>query len=104
MVALMASPNDPADLPIYDLQQRVREALGSSGHSRLALCAPTGSGKSTQIPQMLLADGLDEGEIVVLQPRRIAARMLAMRVAAERGGSPGGEVGYQVRFESRRGP
>ncbi len=56
------------------------------------------------MPQMLLDSGLVEGEIVVLQPRRLAARMLAKRVAAERGGAPGGEVGYQIRFEHVAGP
>lgn len=66
----------------------------------MVLQAPTGSGKSTQIPQMLLDRGLlGGGEVVVLQPRRLPARMLASRVARERGGAPGGEVGYQIRLD-----
>jgi ATP-dependent helicase HrpB len=66
--------------------------------------APTGSGKSTQVPGILLDAGLAEtGRIVVLQPRRLAARMLARRVAAERGVPLGGEVGYQVRFDNASG-
>ena len=61
-----------------------------------------GAGKSTQIPQMLRSHGfLNTGEVVVLQPRRLAARMLARRVAEEFGCALGDEVGYQIRLESR---
>ena len=69
------------------------------------LVAPTGSGKTTQAPQLLYADGVvDPGKrIVVLQPRRVAARSVALRVAAEMGVAPGGLVGYQVRFDQRIG-
>ena len=91
----------PRDLPIYELESAVVATLHAAG--RLIVQAPTGSGKSTQIPQMLLRHGLlgDRGEIVVLQPRRLAARMLAKRVAEEVGTPLGGIVGYQVRLESR---
>ena len=91
----------PRDLPIYELESAVVAALRASG--RLIVQAPTGSGKSTQIPQMLLRHGLlgERGEIVVLQPRRLAARMLAKRVAEEVGTQLGGIVGYQIRLESR---
>jgi ATP-dependent helicase HrpB len=89
---------NPKTLPIYELRDELIAALKTD--SRLIIEAPTGSGKSTQVPQMLLDSGLCGGEIVVLQPRRIAARMLARRVAHERGSETGGEVGYQVRFES----
>ncbi|MEO6873164.1 MAG: ATP-dependent RNA helicase [Chthoniobacterales bacterium] len=88
----------PRDLPIYELEREIVSSLGEN--PRLILQAPTGSGKSTQVPQILL-DGnlLGTGEVVVLQPRRLAARLLAKRVAQERGGSLGEEVGYQIRFE-----
>jgi ATP-dependent helicase HrpB len=87
------------DLPIYELESAIVSALQKQ--PRLILQAPTGSGKSTQVPQMLLDHGLlARGEVVILQPRRIAARMLAMRVAGERNSRLGDEVGYQIRFEN----
>jgi ATP-dependent helicase HrpB len=90
----------PRELPIYELEATVISTLRSQG--RLIVQAPTGSGKSTQIPQMLLRHGfLDGGEVVVLQPRRLAARLLAKRVAEEVGTSLGDIVGYQIRLESR---
>ncbi len=92
----------PDRLPIFELRGELRSALKEG--NRVIVRAPTGSGKSTQIPQMLLDDGLaGDGEVVVMQPRRLAARMLAARVARERGVALGGEVGYQVRFDARVG-
>ena len=98
---------NPRALPIYELESAVVASLRTQG--RLIVQAPTGSGKSTQIPQMLLRHGvLDalggravKGEVVVLQPRRLAARMLANRVAEEVGTNLGDVVGYQIRLESR---
>lgn len=64
--------------------------------------APPGSGKTTRVPPALLDAGLaGDGRVVVLQPRRVAARLAARRIAEERGGRVGEEVGYRVRFEDR---
>ena len=87
-------------LPIFDLKTDLVAALKKS-NTRVVIEAPTGSGKSTQVPQILVDSGIcGEGEIIVLQPRRIAARMLAKRVSLERGRELGDEIGFQVRFES----
>jgi ATP-dependent helicase HrpB len=86
-------------LPIYDLDEEIVSALRCG--NRLILQAPTGSGKSTQVPQILLDGGiLGGGRCVILQPRRLAARMLATRVASERSVRLGGEVGYQIRLDN----
>ncbi|HRE82504.1 MAG TPA: ATP-dependent helicase HrpB [Opitutaceae bacterium] len=89
------------NLPIYELERPLVASLRAQG--RLILQAPTGSGKSTQLPQILLEHGLagERGEIVVLQPRRLATRMLARRVAEEVGSPLGEIVGYQIRLEAR---
>ena len=90
---------NPKELPIYELYSLLAAALETQ--NRMVIEAPTGSGKSTQVPQMVLDCGAaGPGEVVVLQPRRLAARLLAKRVAFERGEPLGGEVGYQVRMES----
>jgi ATP-dependent helicase HrpB len=87
------------DLPIFELEHRLISEL--KARSRLIIQAPTGSGKSTQVPQILLDHGLlGSGQVVVLQPRRLATRLLAARVASERNVRLGDEVGYQVRFEN----
>ena len=86
-------------LPIYEIEREIISRLKND--RRLILSAPTGSGKSTQVPQMLLKHGLlGDGQVVVLQPRRLATRLLAKRVASELGVKLGEEVGYQIRFEN----
>ena len=92
-----------ADLPIFELEEKIIAALRSQ--PRLILQAPTGSGKSTQVPQILLDHGLlGQQQVVILQPRRLATRLLASRVATERNGRLGDEVGYQIRFENVTSP
>ena len=93
----------PDRLPIYEIEAAI--VAGVREQSRVILSAPTGSGKSTQVPQMLLDHGLlGAGQVVVLQPRRLATRLLAARVAWERKVELGREVGYQIRFENVTGP
>ncbi len=88
-----------SDLPIFDLEAEIVAAFRDQ--ARLVLQAPTGSGKSTQVPQILLDHGLlGDGQVVILQPRRLATRLLAARVASERKVRLGHEVGYQIRFEN----
>ncbi len=83
------------DLPIFEIEQPLLETLTTQ--KRLVLTAPTGSGKSTQVPQMLLDGGLLRGgQVTVLQPRRLPTRMLAAWVA-QRGEAAG------PLFLSRRG-
>jgi ATP-dependent helicase HrpB len=89
-------------LPILQKAEHILRAAENS--RRLIISSPPGSGKSTKVPQLLLDSGLFKGRIAVLQPRRLAARMLADRVAKERGGVTGAEVGYRVRFEDKTGP
>ncbi|MFZ9880522.1 MAG: ATP-dependent helicase HrpB [Phycisphaerales bacterium] len=91
----------PEDLPIQRAREEIRASVRAA--NRLVVVAATGSGKSTQLPKFLL--DLDEvrGDIVVLEPRRLAARMLATRVAAELGGEVGGLVGYETRHDRRVG-
>jgi ATP-dependent helicase HrpB len=103
---MLPEPNIPShgknirrtDLPIEDLRDPIISSLIQG--NRLIVEAPTGSGKSTQIPQMLLDAGiLGSGRAIILQPRRLAARMLAARVAQERQGRVGDEVGYRIRLD-----
>jgi len=93
-------PMAEMSLPIWKVAPEIVSALTKG--TRLVLVAPTGSGKTTQVPQMLFDAGLaGSKQIVVLQPRRVAARTVAMRVAWERKVKLGEEVGYQVRFDDQ---
>ena len=96
--------NTRATLPVYT---KAIDLLAHIDSHDVTICmAATGSGKTTQIPQIILDDWIEKGKgskcnIVCTQPRRIAAISVAQRVAAERGEIAGrGAVGYQVRFET----
>lgn len=84
-------------LPILERRAEIEAALAT--HRVIVLCGETGSGKTTQLPQICLEMGLaDRGIIGHTQPRRLAARAVAARIAQERGVRLGGLVGYKVRF------
>jgi ATP-dependent helicase HrpB len=91
------------DLPALETLPALREALGGGGSAVLA--APPGSGKTTLIPLALLDEPWLAGRrILVLEPRRLAARAAARRMAQLLDEAVGETVGYQVRFERRTGP
>jgi ATP-dependent helicase HrpB len=92
-------PRQIVKLPVDDLLPSIREALDRS--SNLVIEAPPGAGKTTRVPPALL--DLVRGQVLVLEPRRLAARLAARRVAHELGEKPGETVGYQVRFEEVAG-
>ncbi len=85
-------------LPIDEVLGEVRDAIARAG--ACVLEAPPGAGKTTRVPPMLL--DLTKRDVIVLEPRRMAARMAARRVAEERGEKIGETVGYVVRFEEAR--
>ncbi len=90
-------------LPIDELLPGVVAALGRA--PSLVLEAAPGAGKTTRVPPAILDAGLvDDREIWVLEPRRLAARLAARRVADERGERPGDTIGFQIRFEEVAGP
>jgi len=90
-------------LPIDSVIPEILEALKHS--PSIVLQAPTGAGKTTRVPPALLDAGFAKsGQILLLEPRRLAARAAARRMAFERGVPLGEEVGYQVRFDQRCSP
>jgi ATP-dependent helicase HrpB len=96
----MTAPLLP-DLPVAGV---LAEAVAASRGGGVVVTAPPGSGKTMLVPAAVL-DDLDPGSrVVLLQPRRLAARAVAAQIARLRGASLGGEVGYRVRFDSCAGP
>lgn len=92
-------------LPIYKHRHQILFAL--ERYDVTVVVGETGSGKSTQIPQYLVLDGGWAGndfQVVITQPRRVAAQELAKRVAQEVGSPLGQDVGYKVRFDGAMGP
>ena len=85
-------------LPIDDVMPDVLDALKRTG--RLVLQAPPGAGKTTRVPLAMLEAGLTQGRILMLEPRRLAARASAERMAQTLGEDVGQTVGYRVRSAS----
>lgn len=99
-----SEPRQPrlATLPIDAVLPELLEALRHS--SSVVLQAPTGAGKTTRVPPAILdSDLAGTGQVLLLEPRRLAARAAARRMAYERGTVLGEEIGYQVRFDQKCG-
>ena len=94
----MPQPSLPIDAYLEAALSRLRN------NGQLVLEAEPGAGKTTRFPLALLEEKLTDGLIIVVQPRRIAARMVAHYLADTLGESAGDTIGYQVRFEKRLGP
>ncbi|KIC23165.1 MULTISPECIES: ATP-dependent helicase HrpB [unclassified Leisingera] len=86
-------------LPIEDALPELLDALRARG--RAVLQAPPGAGKTTRVPLAMLEAGLTKGRIVMLEPRRLAARAAAERMAETLGEKPGQTVGYRVRGDAK---
>jgi ATP-dependent helicase HrpB len=93
-------PEPFASLPVAGVLDRV---VAASRGGAVVVTAPPGSGKTMLVPAAILDDFPPHARVVLLQPRRLAARAVAHQIAVIRGVPLGGEVGYQVRFESRVG-
>ena len=89
----------PDTLPIDDILDALIETLRQSG--RAVLQAPPGAGKTTRVPLAMMQAGLCKGRIVMLEPRRLAARAAAERMAATLGEAVGQSVGYRIRGEAK---
>jgi ATP-dependent helicase HrpB len=96
-------PSPSAALPIDAVLPDLRRALAQ--HNRCLLVAQPGAGKTTRVPlDLLQADGTGRSRWLLLEPRRVAARLAAGYMAEQLGEAPGATVGYRVRGESRVGP
>jgi HrpA-like RNA helicase len=96
--------NDPKNLPVYLYEKEIIHSLNN--FQVTIIVGETGSGKSTQIPQILLNNNLVNSDscLVCTQPRRVAAVTIAQKVASERRCEVGKEVGYSIRFEDKSSP
>lgn len=93
-------PSFPANLPVNERQDEICKAI--SEHQVIILCGETGSGKTTQLPKLCLKIGRGTyGMIGHTQPRRIAARSVASRIAEELNTELGESVGYKIRFADK---
>ncbi|WP_455845400.1 ATP-dependent helicase HrpB [Pantoea agglomerans] len=87
-----------SELPVSEVLHALLDALAQS--PQVLLAAPTGAGKSTWLPLQLLQHAPLPGRIIMLEPRRLAARNVAQRLAEQLGEQPGGTVGYRMRGEN----
>ncbi|MEM1335590.1 MAG: DEAD/DEAH box helicase, partial [Actinomycetota bacterium] len=102
-MSLSAVPDAARDLPVVGALPACFSALAD--RRRAVLVAPPGAGKTTVVPLALLDEPwMDDARIVVLEPRRLATRAAARRMADLTGTSPGDLVGHQTRDERRIGP
>ena len=100
---LLQSIHYPPELPVAARRDEIRDAIAA--HQVVIVCGETGSGKTTQLPKICLEAGRGQhGMIGHTQPRRIAARTVAARIASELGTQLGGVVGYKVRFQDHTRP
>ena len=86
-------------LPIHEIAAEIQAA--AKDNHRILLTAPTGSGKSTEVPGLIADLPEIEGRVIVIEPRRMAARLLAGFVAKNRQSQLGQEVGYAIRFDTK---
>src|SRR3954469_4672791 len=101
--ALRPRPEFPPELPISAKRDEIAAAIAA--HPVVIVCGETGSGKTTQLPKICLDAGRGiAGMIGHTQPRRIAARATAARIAQELKTELGGAVGYKIRFTDKVGP
>nr|WP_202629037.1 ATP-dependent helicase C-terminal domain-containing protein [Serratia fonticola] len=91
-----------SSLPVSAVLDELLAALQSA--PQVLLHAPTGAGKSTWLPLQILAKAGLPGRIIMLEPRRLAAKNVAYRLAQQLGEEPGQTVGYRMRAESKSGP
>ena len=102
-VQQLATIEYPADLPVVARREELAEAIEK--HQVVIVCGETGSGKTTQLPKICLSLGRGvPGVIGHTQPRRVAARSVAARIAHELKSELGGLVGYKVRFNDKVSP
>ena len=102
-IALLGALEYPADLPVVLRREELAKAIND--HQVVIVCGETGSGKTTQLPKICISIGRGvQGAIAHTQPRRVAARTVASRIAFELKTELGGMVGYKIRFNDRVSP
>ena len=98
-LARLPKPDFPPELPVNQRREEIGEAIRAN--QVVIVCGETGSGKTTQLPKLCLELGRGAGLIGHTQPRRIAARATASRIAQELKSELGQHVGYKIRFTDR---